>query len=161
MSNRASLEPECKGGFMTTTVEQLLDNMGKDRQIWTVTPDKTIFDAIKLMAEKKIGALPVVDNGNMVGIISERDCTRKAIVQDIPIKTTQVRRIMTEKIYKIQHDQNIQQCMALMTDLGIRHLPVFKDESLVGVVSIMDIIKDVLKEQKFTIERLEDYIYGY
>lgn len=140
------------------SVSQLLEE--KDYDIWSVSPDSSIFDGLKLMAEKNIGALLVVDSGNLIGVFSERDYARKIALKGKTSHETSVREIMTKKVASVRPDQSIQECMELMTEKHIRHLPVLENEQLVGVISIGDVVKAVISEQAFIIEQLENYIAG-
>ena len=130
----------------------------KGQSVWSVTPDSSVYDAMKLMAEKGIGALMVIDGEKLVGILSERDYARKVILQGRASRTTQAREIMTTHVLYAQPEQNIEECMALMTDKRVRHLPVYEESRLVGVISIGDLVKSIITEQKFIIEQLERYI---
>lgn len=141
-----------------TTIAQLLDS--KERHIWHVTPNDFVYDAIKLMAEKGIGALLVMEGDNLVGILSERDYARKVILKGKSSKQTPVADIMTKEVLFCHQQQNIEACMALMTEKHIRHLPVMEEEKVVGMISIGDLVKTIIAEQKFTIEQLEQYISG-
>jgi CBS domain-containing protein len=130
----------------------------KGQSVWSVAPDSSVYDAMKLMAEKGIGALMVMQGEKLVGIISERDYARKVILQGRASRTTQVKEIMTSHILYAQPEQNIEECMAVMTDKRVRHLPVFDEGRLLGVISIGDLVKSIITEQKFMIEQLEKYI---
>jgi CBS domain-containing protein len=130
----------------------------KGRSVWSIAPDSSVYDAMKLMAEKGIGALMVIDGEKVVGILSERDYARKVILQGRASRTTQAREIMTGHVLYAQPEQNIEECMALMTDKRIRHLPVYEEGRLIGVISIGDLVKSIITEQKFIIEQLERYI---
>ena len=132
----------------------------KGQSVWSVAPDSSVYDAMKLMAEKGIGALMVMQGEKLVGIISERDYARKVILQGRASRTTQVREIMTSHVLYAQPEQNIEECMAVMTDKRVRHLPVFDEGRLLGVISIGDLVKSIITEQKFMIEQLEKYISG-
>jgi len=132
----------------------------KGQSVWFVAPDSSVYDAMKLMAEKGIGALMVMQGEKLVGIISERDYARKVILQGRASRTTQVREIMTSHVLYAQPEQNIEECMALMTDKRVRHLPVFDEGRMLGVISIGDLVKSIITEQKFMIEQLEKYISG-
>lgn len=144
---------------MMTTVNQLLQMKGHD--VWSVTPDTTTFDAIKLMADMNVGSLLIIENGRIVGIVSERDYARKIALHDRSSKTTPVSEIMTTSVVSVRPDQNIQKCMALMTDKRIRHLPVINSQDeLVGIISIGDVVKAVISEQEVIINHLQDYIAG-
>src|SRR5512134_1756328 len=119
------------------TVSQLLQTKGNE--VWSIGPDALVIEALKLMAEKGIGALVVLDAGRVVGILSERDYARKVSLQGKSSKTTLVREIMTEKVVYVRPDQTVEDCMALMTNKRIRHLPVLDDNQLAGVISIGDV----------------------
>ncbi|MBI2349335.1 MAG: CBS domain-containing protein [Deltaproteobacteria bacterium] len=139
-------------------VKDILDVKGRD--IWSIAPDVSVYDAMKLMADKEIGSLMVMEGTKLVGIISERDYARKVILQGRSSRTTQVREIMTSRVVYAQPDQNIEECMALVTEKRVRHLPVIDEGQLVGVISIGDLVKSIISEQKFIIEQLERYIRG-
>ena len=139
-------------------VKDILDVKG--REIWSIEPDASVYDAMKLMADKEIGSLMVMEGTKLVGIISERDYARKVILQGRSSRTTQVREIMTSRVVYAQPDQNIEECMALVTEKRVRHLPVIDEGQLVGVISIGDLVKSIISEQKFIIEQLERYIRG-
>ena len=130
----------------------------KGREVWSIGPSESVFDALKLMAEKGIGALVVLEAGKVVGIISERDYARKVILQGRSSPTTLVSEIMTARVAYAQLQQNIDECMAIMTEKRIRHLPVMEDGLLIGVISIGDLVKSIIAEQRFIIEQLERYI---
>jgi len=140
------------------TVSQLLQNKGS--QVWSIGPEALVIDALKLMAEKEVGALVVLEEGQVVGILSERDYARKVSLLGKSSKTTPVREIMTEKVVFIRPDQTVADCMALMTNKRIRHLPVMDGDRLVGVISIGDVVKEVISQQEFIIAQLENYITG-
>ena len=136
-------------------VSEVLENKGYD--IWSISSVSSVFDAIKLMAEKAIGALVVIDNSELVGMISERDYTRKVILKGHSSKDTLVREIMSNQIICALPEQNIDECMALMTENRVRHLPVMGEENIIGVISIGDLVKSTIDEQKFIIKRLEHH----
>ncbi len=140
------------------TVRQLLREKGPT--VWTVDPDASVFDALQLMADKNVGALPVVKGGELVGIFSERDYARKVILQGHASRETPVRAIMTDKVVTVSPEQDLSDCMRLMTDKRIRHLPVMEGGRQVGVLSIGDVMKAVMAEQEFLIGQLSDYIGG-
>lgn len=140
------------------TVSQLLQ--GKGTQVWSIEPEALVIEALKLMAEKEVGALMVLGADQVVGIVSERDYARKVALQGKSSLTTPVREIMTEKVVYIRPDQTVNDCMALMTNKRIRHLPVMEGDRLVGVISIGDVVKAVISEQEFIISQLENYITG-
>ena len=139
------------------TIKQLLQ--GKSRGLCTIGPDARVYDGLKLMADKDIGALLVVENDKLVGILSERDYARKVILHgksshDIPVKE-----IMTERVICVQPNNTVEECMALMTGKRIRHLPVIENDKLIGVLSIGDLVKETISEQQFMIKQLESYIH--
>ncbi|MCC6533760.1 MAG: CBS domain-containing protein [Burkholderiales bacterium] len=140
------------------TVRQLLETKGHD--VVSVTSQSNVFDALKVMAERAIGALLVVDAGRLVGIMSERDYARKVILKGRASQDTAVREIMTERVIYARPEQTVPECMALMTSKRIRHLPVLDGERLVGVLSIGDLVKETISEQEFIIRQLENYIHG-
>lgn len=140
------------------TVRQLLQAKGS--AVYSVSPDARVFEALKLMAEKEVGALVVLDRGNLAGILSERDYARKVILHGKSSHDIPVREIMTQDVVTVQPGQTVDQCMALMTSRRIRHLPVVEDGKLAGVVSIGDLVKEVIAEQEQTIRQLETYIHS-
>ena len=143
---------------METTVRQLLNRKGPE--IWSTHPEETVFEALKLMAQKGIGALLVMDGMRLVGIFSERDYARKVILKGKSSHETPVHEIMTAKVVFVHPEQSMTECMALMTDKRIRHLPVMEDDQVVGVISIGDVVKEIIVEQGFLIKQLENYITG-
>jgi CBS domain-containing protein len=145
------------GGTMKT-VKQLLQD--KSRGLCTISPDARVYDALKIMAEKDIGALLVVENDKLAGIISERDYARKVILQGKSSHDIPVREIMTERVICVQPSRTVDECMALMTDKRIRHLPVIENDKLIGVLSIGDLVKETISEQQFMIKQLESYIHS-
>ena len=140
------------------SIKQLLQDKGSE--VWKVSPDTSVFDALELMAEKNIGALLVLDADKLTGIFSERDYARKVILKGKASKNTPVKEIMSTKVLYIGPDQTIEECMALMTDKRIRHLPVLAGDELLGVISIGDVVKTIISEQQITIHWLEKYISG-
>ena len=141
------------------TVKDILNQKG--HKAWTIGPDAKVFDALELMAKKGIGALVVVDEAeDVIGIISERDYARKIILMGRQSQDTPVKDIMTKEVYGVHYETTAAECMALMTDKHFRHLPVCKDGKLVGIISIGDVVKAIMTEQKVTIENLENYIMG-
>ena len=139
-------------------ISDLLGEKGGD--IWSVAPTETVYQAIAVMAEKGVGALMVMDGDKPVGIVSERDYARKVILEGKSSKDTLISEIMTTRIIHTSPDRSVQECMTLMTNNKIRHLPVLEEGKLVGVVSIGDLVKAMLSEQQSTIEQLERYIAG-
>lgn len=140
------------------TLKQLLRD--KPRHIWSISPDALVFDALKLMAEKEVGALLVLEGERLVGIMSERDYARKVILKGKSSLDTPVREIMTPKVFFVRAEQTVEECMALMTDKRIRHLPVMVGEKVIGVLSIGDLVKATIDEKEFMIRQLENYITG-
>lgn len=141
------------------TVGQILRKKGQD--IWSISPEATVYEALQMMAEKNVGALVVLEDGELVGIFSERDYARKIVLQGKTSRQTQVREIMTSRVNCVHPEQTTDECMALMTAKHIRHLPVLDDaERLVGVISIGDVVKAIISDQEFVIEQLENYIKG-
>lgn len=139
------------------SLKQLLE--AKGREVHTIGPDARVFDALKLMADKSVGALIVTEGGRITGVISERDYARKVILLGKSSHELQVREIMTHKVIMVHPGQTVEECMALMTEKRIRHLPVTEGERLIGVLSIGDLVKEVIAEQQRTIEQLESYIH--
>lgn len=140
------------------TVAQILQSKGE--AVWTVTPSATVYEALSLMSDKGVGALIVTEDGKLRGIMSERDYARKVILLDRSSRDTPVGDIMTAKVLVVSPESTVDECMALMTDKRIRHLPVVDGDDLVGIVSIGDIVRAVISEQRFMIEQLERYITG-
>jgi CBS domain-containing protein len=140
------------------TVKEILSEKGS--KVWTISPDAKVFDALKLMAEKDVGALIVLEKDDVVGIMSERDYARKIALLGRHSQDTTVRDIMTSPVYGVRLETTAEECMALMTDKHIRHLPVCTGEKLAGVISIGDVVKAIIGHQKVTIENLENYIMG-
>lgn len=139
-------------------VNQILRSKGND--IWSVSPQASVLDALHLMAGKDIGALLVMDGEHVAGIFSERDYARKVILQGKASKDTPVQEIMTQRVIFVQPDQSIEDCMAVMTEKHVRHLPVMENGKLLGVISIGDVVKEIIAAQGFVIEQLENYITG-
>ena len=131
-----------------------------EQTVASVTPSTSVFDAVKLMAEKNIGALLVMEDLKIAGMVTERDYARKIILVGRSSKETPVRDIMTSPVMYVRPDQTNEECMALMTDNRVRHLPVVDKGRLIGLISIGDLVKDIISEQKFIIEQLEHYITG-
>lgn len=140
------------------TIGQLLAHKGSD--VWRVTPDTSVFDAMAMMADKGVGALLVMQGERVAGIVSERDYARKMILQERPPRATPVSQIMTTQVLVVSPERSVDECMALMTDKRIRHLPVMQDERVLGVISIGDIVKSLIAEQQYLIRELQSYIAG-
>jgi CBS domain-containing protein len=140
------------------TVKQILGVKGS--QVLSIEPDALVYDALKFMAEKNVGALLVLAKGRLVGILSERDYARKVILMGKSSLNTPVRDIMTERVMFVRPEQTVEECMALMTEKHIRHLPVLVGDQVEGIVSIGDLVKASLDEKDFMIKQLENYITG-
>lgn len=130
----------------------------KGQHIWSIGVEETVFEALRLMAEREIGALVVMDGARLAGIISERDYARKIVLLGRTSPNTLVKEIMTSHVAYTHLEQSIEECMAIMTDKRIRHLPVIEQGRLVGIISIGDLVKSIIADQKFIIEQLERYI---
>jgi len=141
-----------------TTVRQLLDQKG--RHIWSIHPDATVFDAVAKMAEKDVGSLLVMEGEELVGIITERHYARNVILKGKTSPATPVRDIMERHVVIAQSGQSVDECMAIMSEERVRHLPVFEGRKPIGIVSIGDLFKSIIGDQKFVIVQLEQYIHG-
>jgi CBS domain-containing protein len=141
---------------MRKTVSHILGHKGQD--VWSVSSDMTVFDALSMMADKNIGALVVIDDKTVTGIVSERDYARKVVLLGKDSKETRVAEIMTPNPITVSAETSVESCMELMTDNRFRHLPVIDDAELVGVISIGDVVSAVIEEQSFLIDQLEGYI---
>lgn len=145
--------------YTTVTVKQILDRKG--HQVWSVSPDDTVVDALKFMAEKNIGAAVVMSAGELVGVFSERDYARKVVLQGRNEHNTRIREVMTGRVIGVGLQDDIERCLLLMTGNFIRHLPVVDEEDrIVGVVSIGDVVKELVAEQEFVIDQLVHYVTG-
>jgi CBS domain-containing protein len=133
----------------------------KGKAVWIISPEETVFNAIKMMAEKNVGALLVTKGDKLVGIISERDYSRKVVLQGRSSKSTAVREILSGRVFFVSPDHSIDDCMRLMTEHRIRHLPVLEADKIVGVVSIGDLVNWIISAQNSAIHQLETYITGY
>lgn len=138
------------------TVKQLLDNKGY--VIWSIGPDDSVLDAIRMMAQRGIGALLVMEGDAVVGIVSERDYARKIILENRSSSGTSVREIMTARVFYVLPNETVEECLAVMTEKRVRHLPVIEGGKVIGVVSIGDLVKSVISDQQFIIEQLTNYI---
>jgi len=139
-------------------IATLLEAKGKE--IWTIEPGQTAFKALETMAQKNVGALLVVDRGKLVGIFSERDYARKVILKGKSSKETKVGELMTQDVFYASPEDTLQESMALMAAKHIRHMPVLVDDRLIGMISLGDVVKQIISEQKFRIKELEKYISG-
>ena len=140
------------------TIEKILSR--KTGEIWSISPDATVYDAIALMAEKNVGALLVMENYKLVGIVSERDYSRKVMLRGKTSRTSTVGEIMTTELTIAHPRETVEECLRFMTEKRIRHLPVIADGSLRGVISIGDLVKEVISAQSATLDQLRDYISG-
>ncbi len=143
---------------MLHNIGQLLQVKGS--QIWSIEPQAAAYRALQIMAEKNVGALLVIYRDQLVGIFSERDYARKVILKGRASKDTSVSELMTPQVFYINTDDTLEECMALMTAKHIRHMPVLENKQLVGIVTLGDVVKQIIAEQKFTIRELEKYITG-
>ncbi len=150
--NEAAMNPN-------DTVSEILQHKGS--QAWSISPDATVFEAIELMAEKNVGALLVIEGEKLVGIISERDYTRKVALMGKVSKQTKVKEILSGDVIHVNPHNTVEECMRLMTEHRIRHLPVLEGERLVGIVSIGDLVNWIISAQTSTIQQLQTYISGY
>lgn len=140
------------------TAANILEQKGPE--IWSVSPSDSVYEALQLMADKSIGAVAVMDGDNLVGILSERDYARKVILADRSSKETQVEEIMTSRVVVVSPEHTSEDCMALMTDKRIRHLPVVDGDRVIGLISIGDVVRATISEKEFIIDQLERYIAG-
>jgi CBS domain-containing protein len=138
------------------TIQQLLDTKGD--QVWSIGPDASVYDALVVMAEHQIGALLVMDDSGMIGLISERDYARDVVLRGRTSKDTRVRDVMAKRVICTRPDHTLEEAMALMTEKRVRHLPVIAEGKVIGLISIGDLIKSIISEHKFIIEQLEHYI---
>ncbi len=143
---------------LSDAVDLILKQKGHD--IWSVSPDQSVYEAIEKMADKGVGALLVISDGALVGIVSERDYARKVILKGRSSKETPVKDIMTSPVVYVNQRNTLDECMSIMTKHRIRHLPIMEDEHVLGIVSIGDLVKWIISEQEVTIRQLEHYITG-
>ncbi|MBL8199745.1 MAG: CBS domain-containing protein [Chromatiales bacterium] len=143
---------------MTKTVQQILQH--KAHRLVSIEPDATVYEALMLMAKHDIGSLVVLDGERLTGIFSERDYARQVALLGKSSKETHVRQIMTQKVLCVRPEQTVDQCMGLMTQKRVRHLPVLDHKKVIGVISIGDVVKEVISEQQLMIEQLEQYIHS-
>lgn len=140
------------------TVQHLLQEKGSS--VWSIGPEATVYEAVEMMAEKGVGALLVMEWTRLVGIISERDYTRKIVLKDRASRDTKVKEIMTAKVFHVTPDESIDECMVLMAHHRFRHLPVLEGDRVVGMLSIRDVLNSVISEKQLLIQQLENYISG-
>lgn len=143
---------------MHKTVSQLLETKGTT--VWSVSPDTTVFESLRLMAEKNVGALVVLDQSRLVGIFSERDYARKCILAGKHSQTTSVSQLMSTKVVCVGPKDSMEDCMKLMSGRHVRHLPVMENDKVIGIISISDVVRAIIRGHEFTIEQLERYITG-
>ena len=141
-----------------STVRDIIRKKGSD--IWSIAPDATVYDAMQMMAEKNAGALLVMTGEQVVGILSERDCVRKIDIQGRTSRLTQVSDIMTSEVISVEVSEKLEDCMATMLEKNIRHLPVYDGEKLLGLISVRDVLREVVEVQKSLISQLERFITG-
>ena len=141
------------------TINEIL--LHKGNQVWTIPPDATVFEAIKLMSDKNVGALLVTDASKLVGLLTERDYTRKVALKGKSSKELRVREILSERVTHVSPTHSIEDCMRLMTEHRIRHLPVVNEDEVVGIISIGDLVNWIISAQTSTIFQLQTYISGY
>lgn len=140
------------------TVKQLL--MAQPLALWTIAPDATVFEALEMLSDGKIGAVLVMEKGRLVGILSERDYTRKVALEGKSSKNCTVREIMTANVLCVRPDSTNEECLALMSSKNIRHLPVVNGSEVIGMLSMRDLVADIISEREYTIKQLEHYIYS-
>jgi CBS domain-containing protein len=143
---------------MLITVRDLLRNKGSE--VLSIHPESTVYEALQLMAERNVGALLVMNSGRLAGIFSERDYARKLVLKGKFSRTTSVKEVMTEEVITVSPEEDIERCMDIMTNSRVRHLPVVQQDKVIGVISIGDIVKTIISDQKFAIDVLEQYITG-
>jgi CBS domain-containing protein len=141
------------------TIQAILKH--KSQALWTLEPGATVFEAIQLMADKNVGALPVLEGEKLVGVVSERDYTRKVALKGKSSKETPVREILSTPVISVTPLHTVEDCMRLMTNHRVRHLPVLESDKVVGIISIGDLVNWIISAQSFTIHQLENYISGH
>ena len=141
-----------------STIRHLLQIKGND--VWSTTPETTVYNSLRLMDAKDVGALVVLEDSKLVGVVSERDYARKVILQGRSSRETLVGDVMTKKVFTVHPDQTVQECMALLVDKHIRHLPVVFEDRVIGVISIGDVMNDIIYQQKKSIKTLENQLLG-
>lgn len=141
-----------------TTVRQLLDQKG--RNVWSIHPDATVFEAVAKMDEKDVGSLVVMDGEKLVGIVTERHYARNIVLKGKASPTTPVGEIMERRVVCATPEQTVEQCMAVMSEKHVRHLPVLEGEKMIGIISIGDLVKNIIGDQKFIIEQLIHFVHG-
>ncbi|MBU0468087.1 MAG: CBS domain-containing protein [Candidatus Omnitrophica bacterium] len=140
------------------TVKQILQNKGSE--VWTISPNQSVYDALKLMADKNLGAVVIEEAGILKGIFSERDYARGSIIEERSIKETKVSDLMTAVVITASSEKTLDQCLAMMTDKRIRHIPIVDQDKLIGIVSIGDLVNRIISEQEFNLKQMKNYISG-
>lgn len=143
----------------TVPIREILNQKGNT--VWSITPETTVLDAIKMMAEKNVGALLVTKENRLVGVLSERDYTRNVVLKGRTSKDTPVREIISGRVVSVSADHTVEECMRLMTEHRIRHLPVVEGSRILGVISIGDLVNSIISSQNSAIQQLETYITGF
>ena len=141
---------------MAKLIAEIMEEKGAE--IWSVEPDSSVFDTVRMMAEKRAGAILVMESGKLAGIISERDCARRIILEDKNSRSTPVSEIMTSNVITVSPERTLEECLALMTQKNIRHLPVMDQGKIAGVLSIKDLAEHIIRDQQLAIEQLSYYI---
>jgi CBS domain-containing protein len=147
------------GEWLVRNVRDILRDKGT--AVYSLSPDASVYDALRLMAEKNVGSLLVLEGDRMAGMISERDYARKIILMDKLSRETKVKEIMTTEVLTVTPDMDLDECMELITDKRVRHLPVVENDQVIGIISIGDIVKGIIDHKEFVIGQLESYIKGY
>jgi CBS domain-containing protein len=140
------------------TIREILK--ARPTQVWHVPPEATVYEVLEVMAARDIGAVPIVERGKLVGIFSERDCARHLVLRELSARDTQVRQLMSTPVLYVGLEHTIEDCMALMTEKHVRHLPVLEKDELVGIVSMRDVVRHLISGRDYEIEQLEHYITG-
>ncbi len=143
-----------------STVRDMIRRKGREKEVFSIAPDATVYEALKLMEKHNVGALMVLSGDKVDGIISERDCVRKMDLQGRSAQNARVSEIMTSKVVYVEAGQPLEECMALMIEKNIRHLPVYDGGHLLGLISVRDVLKEIVDVQKFMLSQLERYITG-
>ena len=141
-----------------STIREILKT--RPTQVWHVPPEATVYEVLEVMAARNIGAVPIVERGKLVGIFSERDCARHLVLRQLSARDTQVRELMSTPVLYVGPEHTIEDCMALMTEKHVRHLPVLEKNELVGIVSMRDVVRHLISGRDYEIEQLEHYITG-
>jgi len=143
-----------------STVRDMIRRKGREKEVFSVRPEATVFDALRLMEQHNVGALMVMSGDHVAGILSERDCVRKMELEGRNAQTARVNEIMTGKVINVDASQTLEECMTLMIEKNIRHLPVYEGSQLLGLISVRDVLKEIVDVQKSMLSQLERYITG-